>query len=490
MRDPVWTMPERDQPRLTDLRLLEEASRSLLGYFVHTWYHQYLTVIAASEREMFERGLIKDVATPTEQGRHVLFNFGALDLEKLSYILGIYVYILSCHKTANFRLMHRFDGRQVLYLRGYDYEGSVAPGGAMAIGFSSTDTAVFGEKLRRALESDARIFKVLSPKDVYWETIDAQRYFDADYDGMIRLVQQRPCSIYLNADQWRNGVSDLLDRMDHYIVYVSSITESLLWELEQLRTNERRNRVTVVFDEEAVANKELQVSVRDRMQDEYGERLIWAKQGPLPAQTDGNLRAQLAETFLVTTPDEFMKDLDRHRARIAACSSHLAPGARETWIDFQFQPAVAAEKLTELHRISAELADLVEAGVQQGIECLPLFLDQVQLRIYMTLLMGEHDQTGRALAAYVGVMKAALDYYQSPDARTGGLSAGNRDSQLAMLGGHHDFAEYAGVRLLAYGRSHQFDDFSAAARSTWVAELEAVTRAVTRFFDDRGRPGP
>jgi hypothetical protein len=119
---------------------------------------------------------------------------------------------------------------------------------------------------------------------------------------------------------------------------------------------------------------------------------------------------------------------------------------------------------------------------------LPLFLDQVQLRIYSTLLMGEHDQTGLALAAYAGVMRAALDYYEPPGERIGGLSAANRESHLEMLREHLGIAEYAGVRLLAYGRSHEFDDFSAAADATWNAAFAATTATVTRFFEEMGEP--
>jgi hypothetical protein len=386
--------------------------------------------------------------------------------------------------------MHRYDGRQLMYLRGYDYEGSVSAGGDVAAGFSSVNTMAFGEKLRDLLEPDLRTFKVLSPKDVYWETIDAQRYFDGDYDGMIRLVGQRPCSVYLNALSWQEGVADLLDRMDHYVVYVSSITEGVLWELEQLNTEDRRKRVTVVFDDEAIANKELQLAIRDRMQDEYGEKLIWSKKGSPPALTVAQLREQLSARFLVTTPHEFEAQIDRHRERIAEGSSRLRPGARETWIDFRFQPALDADGLADLRSFSADLQASIDSAISDVIECLPLFLDQVQLRIYSTLLMGEHDQTGRVLAAYAGVMRGALDYYEPPGERTGGLSAENRESHLEMLREHLDMAEYAGVRLLAYGRSHEFDDFSAAASTAWDAIFEASTAAVARFFEERGAPLP
>lgn len=94
------------------------------------------------------------------------------------------------------------------------------------------------------------------------------------------LNLQRPCSIYLNARSWRQGVADLLDRMDHYVVYVSSITESVLWELGQLDTDERRRRVTVVFDEETIDKKEGQLALQDAMQARYRRAADLVQGGP------------------------------------------------------------------------------------------------------------------------------------------------------------------------------------------------------------------
>jgi hypothetical protein len=87
-------MPDPAKPSFIDLRPLQEASGSLLGYFVHTWYTHYLSVIAARLKRLLGNGLIENLTRPTERGRYVLFDFGALNLEKLAYILGIYVYIL------------------------------------------------------------------------------------------------------------------------------------------------------------------------------------------------------------------------------------------------------------------------------------------------------------------------------------------------------------------------------------------------------------
>ena len=68
----------------------------------------------------------------------------------------------------------------------------------------------------------------------------------------------------------------LIPRMDHYVVYVSSLTESALWELDQLHTDQRRGRVTVVFDEDAIGKKASQLALQEALAGRLGEA-IWAK---------------------------------------------------------------------------------------------------------------------------------------------------------------------------------------------------------------------
>jgi hypothetical protein len=104
-------MAEMQASLPVDFQLLYEATRSLLGYFVHTWFAHYLTIIMRNFRRYFDLGLIDGLAAPSEIGRHAMFfDFQALELEKLCYINGIYFYILSAHKGANRHLMNRFDG--------------------------------------------------------------------------------------------------------------------------------------------------------------------------------------------------------------------------------------------------------------------------------------------------------------------------------------------------------------------------------------------
>lgn len=151
-------MPRDDAQTDLDFRFLDTATASLLGYFVHTWFRKYLGVVSESYRRLLELGLIKGLTEPTAAGRYsMLFDFMALDMEKTSFINGIYFYLLAAHKGANHRLMNRYDGKQVLYLRGYDFEGSVATGGGMAMGFSSLDTMRFKRTSKRIASALRRV---------------------------------------------------------------------------------------------------------------------------------------------------------------------------------------------------------------------------------------------------------------------------------------------------------------------------------------------
>ena len=265
--------------------------------------------------------------------------------------------------------------------------------------------------------------EILSPKDVEWEANAASRYFYGDLGGVIPLARQSMLSVYANASRWKDDVNFLIDRMDHFVIYVSSLTESALWEIAQLDTDERRGRVTIVFDEEAIHNKEAHLGFQDQMQHDPTQKVIWRKEGPAPRQTAAELRDELSRKFLVTTPDAFEKDIEEHRRRINASSARLAPGARETWLDFRFRPAVAEEKLGEIREYSHWVQSQIDAATgAKKITCLPLFLNLIQLRVFVTLLMGEHDETGRALAGYAAVIQGASDYYSRPGHKAGDQS--------------------------------------------------------------------
>ncbi|MGO9972717.1 MAG: hypothetical protein ACLP01_07920 [Solirubrobacteraceae bacterium] len=467
-----------------DFVFLDEAARHLLGYYVYRRFHNYLGSITNALRQQAEGGMSTGLTSPTPLGRAMLFDFRALDYDALIDVVGVYMYVLSCHKNANWRLMHRDDERHVLYLRGYDFEAAFSTGGGVAADIATWDTTGFTLNLPEQVDAGRELVKVLSPKEVDLETVTAERWYD-DFDAMIQWIKRRPLAFYLNALHWKEGVLDLIPRMNHYIVYVSSLTESALWELDQLETDARRDRVTVVFDENAIAHKTSQLALQEGLGGQLGEA-IWTKQGRPPQLNALQVREGLAEKFLVLSPEDFDLRLDEVHRRIDASRSELEPGRREKWIEFEFYPSVSDNDLSRLHDMSETLSELVAAGQTGPIDCLPLFVAQLQLRIHLTLLLGEHAGAGRALAAYAAVMHAAHRYYEPASGRIVGLSAENGPRMVALLARHGDYAEYAGRRLLAYGRSHEFGDYSEQANASWDAIFDETRASVDQFFATRG----
>jgi hypothetical protein len=201
----------------------------------------------------------------------------------------------------------------------------------------------------------------------------------------------------------------------------------VLWELDQLDRDGRRDRVTVVFDDEAIENKALHTTMQEWAQQEYRDQVLWsgaADSAPRDAET---LRARLSDRFVVVTPDEFEQDIERHRERIVASHAPLGPGEREMWVDFHFEPAIAADTRKRLDDFSAYVDDHTVRMIDgQAIDCLPLFLNLIQLRIFTALATGEHHAAGVSLTRYTAVIDVALRYYVEPDDRPGQLSEEKR----------------------------------------------------------------
>ncbi len=463
-----------------DFHVLDEASKGLLGYFVYRYFGQFLAIVVGNLNRWDQQGLIQNNFEPTELGTLVEFDLSAFDREMLEYLNGIYFYILSCHKNANWRLMNQFDGKQVLYLRGFEFESAVATSGGVASGQSTWDERIFNSTVLDLLCNYYPVFKAMSPKDVDTEVVGAERYFGGDFEEVLRFAKKGFLSFYVNALRWKEDIGQLFDRMDHFVVYVDSMTQSAQWELEQLDTDDRRKRVTVIFDEKAIAKKDEQLALQKAMQEEFGEKVVWTKQGPTPNETVPQFRERLAQKFLVTTPDAFKTDIVEHRKRIAGDSARLGPGAREMWLDFWFYPGIEAEKLKEVRDFSDRVQAYLDASTgAKGINSLLLFFNNVQLRIYLTLLMGEHHETGLALAAYDAVMQGAREYYALP----GKLAEEDKESGLDLLLRNSERAGHIGALMLSYGKSDEFNDRSALATAEFAATFDKTKAAVGKFFE-------
>jgi len=484
--DPAYWRSLDPHGSSTDLQFLLDASKFLLGYRVHLAYKQFLDVIIANFNRWYQHRLILNLREPAwPQG--VAFDFGAIDLGYLTRILGVYLYIYSCHKGANYRLMHRFPGKQVLYLRGYEFAVTLSLGGDMAAEASSAETLGFNETVKKLVTPELCVFKVLAPEEAYWETEALNRCFlEPDIDAIAQRAMCPFRSVFLNALDWQQGVFDLLDRMDHYLVWVSSITPSAMWELEQLDSDARRDRVTVVFDAQAISGRSGILGYQRELLD-HDYKFIWPKNMPPPTSTPEEVHARLASRFHVVTLDDFIANLCRHRERIASTSSPLTPGEREMSLAFQFHPAIADAPLTDLRDYSAWLKARIEAAVaQRDVVCGLLFLNDIQLRIFSTLLLGEHDETGRALAAYTGMLRAVLAAYSRTPQLTIWQSPFPREGNIALLNEHIQVARDWGISLMSCGRSDQFESIYEQAKAEFLEREASATTAVETLL--RRRP--
>ncbi len=82
---------------------------------MHTWFTHYLKVIVENTRWLMDYGAFGPDARPTGGTDYaMLFDLDALDLERVTYIIGFYFYILASHKKSNWYLMQENETRRIL----------------------------------------------------------------------------------------------------------------------------------------------------------------------------------------------------------------------------------------------------------------------------------------------------------------------------------------------------------------------------------------
>lgn len=489
--DVDYTGPVPDGLLMFDQRLLGQAAKKLHGYLLYRFHAKYLQLVVANMERLVRTGAVGPDAMPTPQTDYVrAFDLDALDLEKTVYLIGFYVHILSSHKKLNSRLMAKNDRRRVLCLESFDYYSAVYAGDGVAHGLMTSDTWRFTSGLGDRLSGEFDLVKALSPEDLWWETIVSQSYFNGDYEQLIRMVGEPIGKFYTNAHHWRDDVSGLVDRMDYFIVYVSAITESVLWEIDLLESRGRTEHTTIVYDAAAIENKVMQSSMQEFVKSAYPENVLWPLRGDQAHAIDATaLRDRLARRFLLVSPEEFFACIDVQRDRITAARAPVGLGRREQPLEFRFRPAVEADVLGEIHerdqRIAVEIGRLVR---QRAITNLPWFFVQVQLRLYTSLMLGNHVETGRGLAAYAAVVGVVRRELATGTWLRDRMRKKWRKRFLGLLDEHFEMAEYISKFLLSYGGSREFGDYRATANETYDDTFTATTQAVEEFFRRSARP--
>jgi len=468
---------------------LREASKKLHGYFLHRYFNAYLNLLAENMHRLIMLGQLEPDGQPSKETDYrSLFDLDALDSEKLTYFIGLYYFILSSHKKANYFLIQENKTKRVLYLRGYDYEGATRTGGGQAMGYSSVDTARFTHQLAEHLRPDAEIFTVLSPKDLYWDTVGPQRYFYAQYDSLRQACSEPIRSVYLNANFWQADIAELVDRVDYFVVYVSSITPSALWEIDLLKIKKRTAQTTIVFDEEAIANKEIQYGMQEKMEERYGDDVIWSKNRiGTETLTPAELRDELGKNFLVVSKDDFLSNIKQHKARIKKVRAKAGDESRYKPLPFRFSPAVEAGALKQIENFDNSVGAIIHRQISaKTITNLPWFVNAVQLKIYTSVMLGKHDETGKALAVYGAVMESILK--ELSDVTDDAWTEDQKQSAREKLEAHAGVGHYASIWLLKDRNTDDFYDYSANAAQVSHELSVAATAAVESFCENFPRP--
>lgn len=433
-----------------DLTPLDSAARALLGYFVYRQYRDFLGALTLNLQRWVHAGLLGEDGQPAALFKRVVFDFNALDLEALTRVCGVNYVVRASHEKAN-RVLRREGAKpRVLYLRGYDYEVATTPAPGSGMGMNTVDTARFTALLGEALGGAVRLFMVMSPKDVAREAERLQRHFYSDYPAIDKGCSQPIRGFCLQAHRWQADVATLATQMDAYVVYVSSITDSARWELDWLRRNGMASRTTVVLDRTAIETKALHTGIHDQLPGGQMGQPVWLS--PKPHHTSADieaLQAELSQVFTVVTPESFEAGASALAARLCG---DLAPGGVRpavAGLPFGWQPALEPDALAALHTLHAQLGRGIDPLDPGPIECLPLYLNQLLLRLHTSLLLGAHTDAGQALAIYSGCMGAALAHYAAVGRINERVPAEQTSDYLAVLRDHRDTTRHIGGSFVA-----------------------------------------
>lgn len=478
-------MPAQVDTTVRDATPLYDAARSLHGYFLFRWMREYLNVVLGNIHRWWRAGLLGADGRPNAAFRQCLVDFNAFDLEIVAQLCGLYFYIHASHKKANRALLRQTTARRVLYLRGFDYQAAVGVGGGLAMGFSTVDNTRFNHRLGALLGHDCEVYKALSPLDLERETLALERHFYGDYPALTRLCSAPIRSFFLHAEHWQRDVAHLAGRMDYFVVYLSSLNESVLWELQCLRDRGHAGRTSVIFDRDAILTKNIHAGFYAALPGLAIGKALWLPdRQPLSEGHIDAFRAELETCFTVIPADDFDAQAEALRARVLAARGPLPPGQRESSLPFRFHPALARPERRALHRLDATLAREVAPDTGEPLTCLPFRLGQLQLRVFTALALGDHPSAAQALAIYAGCMDALLAFYTRSGRLADGVSAAELPAYLGLFRDHRDTAASIARHFLKAGPGDRFDAPDEAARNGFEQCFSAARRQADTLIGD------
>jgi hypothetical protein len=163
---------------LRDTRPLYDAASAVLGYRLSRWYRAWLNVTLGRLARWAKAGLLTPQGDPAGAFRDVRFDFELLGRGELEDLCGVYFFVYASHAKAN-RVLRKGTRPRLLYLRGYDFDAAVRVGGELVMAPGTVDTARMSALLGEHVAPWADVFKVLSPREVEFETIGLDHCFAA-----------------------------------------------------------------------------------------------------------------------------------------------------------------------------------------------------------------------------------------------------------------------------------------------------------------------
>ncbi len=459
------------------MTMLDEASNRLHGYRLHGRFRNFLAAIADNSNRLIENGVIDVEHLPSRETDYQTFvDFDSLKNWSIVDAIGFCYYIYASHKWSSQTLMES-PGTRVLYLRGFDYEEAAGLGSGVAIGSTTSDSRTFSQSLAESLATDFDLFKALSPNDLQWETVTPSNYFERDLDKVNELAKRPIRSFYFNANYWRDDMAGLIDKMDYFIVYISSITESVLWETELLEQKQRAQHTTVVFDEEAIEKKHGHVELGRLVNRFPSADVVWEKKRrEMEAMTADQVRNQLERKFLVVTPDEFFADVPAQKSHIKDSAVTVSSTDRTTPLEFRFYPAVDGEFLDRIREFDAGNEEMVRHQIaSSSVANLPWFMGRLQLGIYSALLLGNFEAVARNLARYgaaIAIVEQHLERLVVP---------GQLEQKLELLNQHFLMAKNLSHQIVAHGDANQFVEDRPRAERELHPEFDGAVAAFEHF---------
>lgn len=489
-----------------DSELLLNSTKKLHGYTTHLLFANYLAKIAEDgtrayrlyENEKFLESAMRGMKVG---GTRTAVDGDAMHLYELAKVVGLYSWVFMSHEKADYRLADSRGMPRILFLRGFAYQDANAMGSAGMSIMARPDSLNFINDLYENFSPDRFVVCIpLSPEDLEIETSGGLVQYVYEKDGIHKLQKSVKPYFYLNANYWQEDVACLASKADHFLVYVTSITDSIIWELDLLKRTGCTDRTIVIFDEKSLTDKaklaQASAETLSRIRAESGElasqiRSTWTiNAGMNNGISVANFRELLDRNFpVVVSRDEFFANIDTHKEHFSQ-SLRSDSKSSDKQIPFRFHPALDSSSLKQLRDFDQSLDISIRQAVNsRRILNLPWFFHQIQARIFTSLVLGDHRSAGHALAMYGVTTGVASEELSADMSASVYLSESEKSKLLGLLRQNFACALEASYSMMTI-ETHALSRYGLITEETCASEFEsnketvdATRKAVSHYFN-------